>query len=248
MKNFKKIIMPGKLPCGKNGAMHPAHFSITYTDGNLSIMGVIGAHSNGDCWGGAGQCMDALKDTSLVLTDGWTKEGVEQLYDVWERWHLNDMRPECEHQRAAGWCEKAQQKVTLYHWRLTSEALNSANKAKKAALDALEAEETFTPTAEQTRLAALPYLLTTHTAELDAEYAPYYEAKKPIYAGDMDHTETKMLGWLTQEQHPEGLLSRACPVCGYKYGSAWLYEEVPENVVTWLHDLPSARVPCAWNL
>lgn len=29
--------------------------------------------------------------------------------------------------------------------------------------------------------------------------------------------------------HPEGLLSRACPVCGYKYGTSWIYFPIPAD-------------------
>lgn len=34
---------------------------------------------------------------------GWTREELEQLADDWQRWHLNNTRAGCEHQRAAGW-------------------------------------------------------------------------------------------------------------------------------------------------
>lgn len=32
--------------------------------------------------------------------------------------------------------------------------------------------------------------------------------------------------WSTN-QHKKGLLTKACKVCGYKYGTAWLFEEIP---------------------
>lgn len=33
------------------------------------------------------------------------------------------------------------------------------------------------------------------------------------------------------EKHPQGLLTKPCPTCGYKYGSAWLREELPPEIV-----------------
>ena len=40
-----------------------------------------------------------------------------------------------------------------------------------------------------------------------------------------------MLTWVRREEHPQGLLMEPCPVCGYRYGSAWLHEELPKDVI-----------------
>lgn len=37
-----------------------------------------------------------------------------------------------------------------------------------------------------------------------------------------------------------------CPECGYKYGTAWLFEEVPHDVIEWLFNLPDADKTPAW--
>ena len=42
----------------------------------------------------------------------------------------------------------------------------------------------------------------------------------------------RALGW-TYDEHP----SEACPVCGYRYGSAWLSKGVPEDVLGFLRGL-----------
>jgi hypothetical protein len=39
-----------------------------------------------------------------------------------------------------------------------------------------------------------------------------------------------MLAWITPKEHPRGLLGKACPECGYKYGTAWLRETIPAEV------------------
>lgn len=41
-------------------------------------------------------------------------------------------------------------------------------------------------------------------------------------------TQSNMAIWEREEEHPRGLLCKPCPVCGYKYGSAWLFEEIEE--------------------
>jgi hypothetical protein len=58
--------------------------------------------------------------------------------------------------------------------------------------------------------------------------------------------EVKEAGWVTTSGHPEGLLNKPCPVCGYKYGSAWNKEAVPDGVSDWLRGLPDTRISPAW--
>lgn len=167
-----------------------------------------------------GQCLDTIAPyiNNPVFSE---------ILRLWKLYHLNDLHPECEHQHAAGWDKLASKKVTLHHWRITREAMSKQDKAKKAALSALTAGETFTPTTKQTFFAGLSYSLTTWTETPPEELAKYYEPKKPLYAGDGGHTETKALGWLKESEHPDGLLAKACPVCGYKYGTSWVYFPIP---------------------
>lgn len=169
-----------------------------------------------------GQCLDAIAPyiNNPVFSE---------ILRLWKLYHLNDLHPECEHQHAAGWDKLASKKVTLYHWRMTREATSEQDKAKKAALSALTAGETFTPTTEQAFFAGLSYFLTTWTETPPEELAKYYEPKKPLYAGDGGHTERKALGWLRENEHPDGLLAKACPVCGYKYGTSWVYFPIPTD-------------------
>lgn len=169
-----------------------------------------------------GQCLDTIApyiDSPLY----------SEILRLWELYHLNDMHPECEHQHAEGWHKIASKKVNLYHWRLTREASNEQKAAEKAAISALKAGETFTPSEQQTFISCLPYSLTTHTDTPPENVAKYYEPKKPLYTGDTGHTETKACGWLHEDEHPEGILSKACPVCGYKYGTSWVYFPIPAD-------------------
>lgn len=36
--------------------------------------------------------------------------------------------------------------------------------------------------------------------------------------------------WVRPEEHKKGMLGRPCIQCGYKYGSAWLYSPLPDNI------------------
>ena len=52
----------------------------------------------------------------------------------------------------------------------------------------------------------------------------------------------RKLGWKRYGDHP----SEPCPVCGYKYGTAWLMLDVPEEVITFLKGLPETDKEPAW--
>lgn len=176
-KEFTKIINPATVGDNENQA-YGVYIKMEYKQKNndpkklcLSISGVIGPKSNGDCAGACGQMIDSVLDYDFInWKTGFNLETYQKFISIWKRWHLNDLNPGCEHQRAENWGNK-----------------------------------------------------------------------KVIIDG-----EEKITNWLTQEEHPEGVLSKPCPVCGYKYGSAWLFEEVPAEVIDWLQSLPSTQLTPAW--
>lgn len=217
-------------PCSYeiNGKKYVAKVTIKYINEVLSFNGSIGSWI-------AGQCVDEIRQGEL--RGEWTRGMLNKLCDTWERWHLNDMRPYCIHQKCLGWDKLASKKVTLYHYKLSTEALQKQKAAEQAALAALKEGKTFTPTVEQVKYARLKYSMTS-PSELSGEAADLYVPYKSLYIGDHGSTEERTLGYLKPDEHPDGLLTKPCPVCGYKYGSAWLKEEVPENVIDWLFALP----------
>lgn len=138
----------------------------------LSLSGNVWLPSRRDIEAG-GQIKNLL---SYVDEFSMPREKVQRLSELWDRWHLNDMRPGCEHQRAAGW--------------------------DKRAIDP--------------------------SKPLDTYGKHFIGQRQPSW---------NMLAWVRPEEHPDGLLSKPCPVCGYKYGTAWLYEAVPADVLDELHSL-----------
>ena len=97
-----------------------AFVQIKYDGKCLSISGVIAPLANGNCLGSAGQCVDEIREG--VPTDEWTSEMLKKFCDIWDKWHLNDMRPYCEHMKELGWTEHIQDKVKIEKWTLTKEA------------------------------------------------------------------------------------------------------------------------------
>lgn len=222
---------------------------ITHEGGRLSITGVIGPQPGGDARGSCGQIDGTIREASeagrLTLASNWAPDMLAQFLDVWDRWHLNDMRAACEHQRAEGWQEKAREPRTVYHWRLLPEIISKQKELHAEAIDRAASTESsalgFSP--EEKRIMRLEYAITTTAPELTGWDLKYYGKPAP---GITAHEETKARGWLTEEEHPDGLLSKACGTCGHKYGRAWLTEEVPAAVIEFLAALPDPAKTPAW--
>lgn len=244
---MKKVINPCKSKAYNYRGeefLANAYVKIEYTNGRLSISGVVGPQRNGDCYGSAGQCVDAIREGTP--NDGWTKEMLEKLCNIWDEWHLNDMRAYCQHQKALAWREQAREEIILYHYRLTDEAHRSKQKAEREALNSLKEGRTFVPTKEQSFFANLPYGLDVYE-ELSGELAQYYEPKTPLYTGDKGFIETKTRGWVGYDESDKGILCKPCPVCGYKYGTSWLKEDVPQEIIDWLFALPTTKSDPLWS-
>lgn len=243
---MKKIINPCSCRAYRRTGveiMAKAYAKIEYDGERLSICGVVGPTKNGDCLGSAGQCADEIRNGTPA--EGWTREMLDKFCDIWDRWHLNDMNPCCEHQRKLGWLEQAKEPITLYHYRLTKRAFDEKKIAEMAALNALRSGKPFTPTTEQQFFATLPYSLDIYSA-LNEELVPHYEPKKSLYSGDTGATEQKPRGWVRFDESELGILCKPCPMCGYKYGTAWQKEDVPKDVIDWLFVLPETTVRPEW--
>lgn len=197
--DFTKIVNPGTVPVG--GRRVQLFCKIECKDGRLSISGVEGPKQNGDAWGSCGQIhggyahRDPADDDArtyrltrpedMNFGPDWSAAMWLDFLDVWKRWHLNDMRAGCEHQRAAGWGTRP-----------------------------------IDPTKPTTA------------------YGKHFEGQR--------QDSWNLLGWVRPDEHPAGLLTLPCWYCGYRYGTAWLREEVPADVLRMLRQLPeSTRVP-AW--
>lgn len=240
-KIMSKIINP--CMCNTYEGKAKGFCKIEFENGNLSISGVIGPKRNGNAKGSCGQCVDDIRNGDPL--PGWDREMLNCFCDIWEKWHLNGMRPYCQHQKELGWDQLARKEVMLYNYTLCREAMDKQKDAERASIKALKSGTVFAPTEEQVRYANLPYSITTHE-KLTGEMEMLYKPRKPIYAGDKGATEIKTLGWLKPEEHPEDLLCRPCPICGYKYGTAWIKEEVPKYIIEWLFKLPEAEVEPTW--
>ena len=195
----KTMTVKKTLHIGTIGGMR-VFIRVEFSGGKLSITGVEGPMANGDCRGSAGQIIIGFKEYDdrdyqtigdiktlgdIKPSKGWSHETIRRLFDTWDRWHNNDMRPGCEHQTRDKWADRP-----------------------------------IDPTKPVTA------------------YGKHFEGQK--------QDSWNMLTWVRPDEHPEGLLTKPCPECGYKYGTAWKCEEVPDDVLKWLDSLPESPIKPAW--
>ena len=225
IQNINKTVLIGTKKKWERGRWASVFCKIEFKDGKLSIHGVVGPLPSGNALGGCGQIIDAAANIDR-LADGWTPAKLSKFIEVWRRWHLNNMRAGCEHQRADGWGKES---ITLIRpqfneWRLVGQ--NSHAKPFCAKL----------------------YAKVTAAALHGEIYEPKTPAEKSWFDSKVIEikTETKLSNWVRHQEHPKGVLTKACPICGYKYGTRCIKEEVPQDVLEFLASLPESPKRPAW--
>ena len=166
MENFTKVLCVGITR--DSGRLYA---KVQFKDGKLTITGVEGPLPNGNARGSCGQIVMSEWDiTDYAL--GWSPELVQEFREVWNRWHLNDLK--------AG-----------------------------------------SPAQEQ--------YLRDHPVNAVYPESHYDKASKALEEAGLNPDP--------------GYLHEGRP---YKYGTRWLREEVPAEVLEWLRGLPPAISTPAW--
>jgi len=222
---------------------------IKFVEGKLSITGVMGPLKNGNCRGGCGQIdmefehrnpadndsrtRERIKPTEFTFAPGWNAEKWFDFLEAWKHWHLNDMKPGCEHQK--DWGKK---KLELIDFKWTTRFHQWRESAAKGTMES-EQYEKFKEVSSDVLIA------TTATASPKWK-SPLIERLLADEWIEEKKRETKTSGWVYPKEHPEGELTKPCPVCGYKYGSEWKKEDVPAEVIAFLESLPKTDKTPAW--
>lgn len=161
MQAFNRIIRAGTAKDYRNRT-YSVFVNVKFDGSRLSITGVEGPTRDGNAIGGCGQIADALTAEGFAPLPG---VDARKLAEVWNRWHLNDMR--------AG-----------------------------------------SPAQEE--------YLRTHPVAFKYPESHYTKACEALAAAGLN------------------------PDAGYRYGSAWKFEAVPEDVLQWLAALPETDITPAW--
>lgn len=236
---FRKVVRLGTIPTYHGNPMSIYCEIKIREDGELSICGVEGPLAGGDCLGSCGQIDMHLRDQQdkITLARGWNREKLEGFFLIWKRWHLNNMKANCQHQVGPDW--NVEEKVEVVSYKLTYQASRlRENILERAAKAGLSGQSLVLSDTERA------------LAEMDDWFQPKYklpEEGDPLFGCfEVEKRETKSIGWVKPNEHPRGILCKPCPVCGYKYGTAWNKEELPEAVVNFLKNLPDSDLTPSW--
>lgn len=98
---MEKIINPCKMGLYEGTKKYQVYCKIEFKEGVLTISGVHGPYTSGDCTGSCGQIQDELlQSEDVTFNKGWNKAIYHKFINIWNKWHLNDLHAECEHQEA----------------------------------------------------------------------------------------------------------------------------------------------------
>lgn len=214
---MKKVFDLGKIDYNNKGRkINLVTVEMEYTAGSdekkrFSVCGNIWNSAHTDLIHG-GQCLDTI--AQYVKTPLF-----QEIYRLWNLYHLNDMHPECAHQAELGWREQAREPINEYIFTLNTDIYSQHAKIKEKALKKLCSGETVKLAPSEQAILTLKYQITSANETLPKTIAKFYTLTKK---------QTKCRGQIFYSEDKNGILCKPCPVCGYKYGSAWNYFPIPE--------------------
>ena len=153
----------------------------------LSICGNVWNARKSDIING-GQCQDTLRElTEKGVFTKWNVDPAKfkQLLDIWDRWHLNDLNPACEHQRSEHWGKK---NLTLGKYDLMPEIRKERHAINNEVEKAIKTTGKVQITPEAQKLLNLPLSITAPVGDNYTET----EIIKEFYT--LRETETKTSG------------------------------------------------------
>lgn len=251
MKNFIKIINPTRSTDIWNKTPFDNHIKIEHTNGELSMVGVMGAMSNGDCKGHAGQCINTICDLNnkyynTKLTNDLTENDLKKLVNIWNEYHLNNMKPYDMKMKELGWDKIAEKLIYEINLKLKTEIWKLQNEIKNRCIKSLKETGSAIISETEKKLLNLKYSKTIYSYDENKFDIPkYYEVDKD-FKTKCPKIKKTTLGWISPKKHPDGILGKLCEESGNKYGHVWYKHKVPENILKWLYDLPDAKKQPAW--
>lgn len=224
MKDFEKVVRPGEVAL-EDGQIVDLFCKIVFKDGTLSITGIEGSKH-------CGQILDLIDKQyikSMSFAEGWDSHTLKAFLHIWNKWHLNHLIPACEHQRELGWKGK---KVEMLEYGLNSQIRTEKFRIKESILQDVINADIIRIRKEAKEILSLEDSITLPAeVPLPEHLQKYYRVCGRKWANT---------AFLYPSEHPEGILRKPCPVCGYEYGTAWHKVEIPNNVISFLQNLPDA--------
>jgi hypothetical protein len=155
---------------------------------------------------------------------GWSRRIAEMLARLLEAWHGHDMRSLCVHQVALGWTA----------WCVGHPGSDRPLDAEDAARAMKAARATGVALAEHGPGKYPPVIEETVIAERrpDGSMSTLFGVKRHYWYEPGSSLAT----------YCPNRLSMPCPECGYRCGSEWLHEPLPDEAVAFVRTLPGASV------
>lgn len=128
--DFRKVVRLGTAKT-HNSRAYSIYCEIEFKDGSLSITGVEGPLTSGNALGSCGQIDTHLRNEQKLinLAPGWTRAKLQKFFEVWERWHLNDLKagsPAQEEWLRANPIPEAEYRYPKSHYDVACEKLRAA--------------------------------------------------------------------------------------------------------------------------
>jgi hypothetical protein len=197
----------------------------------------ISAHSMN--WGG--QAYDELLELDELYMD---KNDLLQMIEYWKEWHLNDARAWCIHQKNWNRSKKLEiVNIRVNTWKMKDKELAKLfdvlkyNPKNKHEFNVLRMNLNNLPTSPIGKMIKKVKLMQLK----NMKYEPEGFEKSWFDNGVIEYkTEEKIANWTYPYEHPDGILCKECPECGYKYGTNWLIEYLPQEVIDFFVTLPAS--------
>lgn len=214
----------------------------------IDIDGYKGVLNVSDSWDGEG----------FLLTESYgiaTDEGIgEDFPDAVPhlKYHLNHINAGCKHQRELGWDGKKD--IALSKDDVTEAQRAELMRHEQEKADARRERHVRDLEEEITNLTRLGRNLIRQVFEknnLTVYESNEFNRQWKLKRGRLYDKAMKYLRLGAEEQHPvEEITSKVytrclgapCPECGYCYGSAWVYEPIPQETLDWFESFQHHRI------
>lgn len=203
----------------------------------LSISGVEGPTRGGNCIGACGQIDMHLRDhyKEISLAPGWCYKKLKIFFDIWEKYHLNDMGTACVHQIEQNW---GKDDIEIGVYAIKKDIAIKKHKIERKCTEDLKNSGMCHISADEQEVLSLPCTQTR-------PYGPDFCAPSEKYY-DLLSTSREKSGHIQESKHPLGVLGKPCPVCGYRYGWGWVFTPIPDEALEFLKCLPDTDKTPEW--
>lgn len=166
-----------------------------------------------------GQCLDCIPKFVKTMTNKRDKKTLLKIYNLWKKYHLNDMHADCIHDINKNDIKNI--KIYEYYFKGRFYKLD----------EQLKLLENNKYLKENIKINKQIKTYKKYHYSFKCEYKPSQLSKTIRQLYELKNVEIKSTGWVNynKELTPSGVLCKPCPVCGYEYGTSWNYRPIPKN-------------------